>query len=435
MIIRSSKHTTNFSNKRKLQDLDSFIKEYRRVASIIVNDVWNNGYKFYNDEKEFNINKNLLELPKYIEYKNFNLQTFLSARALSSLCTQLTGLLKSSTEKQRKRIYILEKMKSSNCSKKQRNLLARKLKQNIPRKPNIENLNPELSSKCVEFIESSNHFNGFIKLSSITKNKTQILIPIKFTRHSNKFKADNFERMNSFLIKNNSIDFRWKKENTLQKEQGITVGADQGFKDIITLSNNTTTPKQDCHGHSLESIIDKLSLKKKGSKAFGRAQSHRTNFINWSINQLNFNNIKQINIEKIWNINYKSNTSRKLKHWTNTTIVDKIESRCSIEGVLLKHQSSVYRSQRCSSCGIVLKQNRKGKTYTCKHCGIIIDSDYNAALNHECNLPEIPYSFRNLNLNRRGFYWLETGLFDLNRRSLESLLVKKDINFYILSNS
>jgi hypothetical protein len=54
-----------------------------------------------------------------------------------------TGVLKASVEKQRKRIYILEKMKSSNISKKERKLLAKKLKQNIPQKPNVENLNPE----------------------------------------------------------------------------------------------------------------------------------------------------------------------------------------------------------------------------------------------------------------------------------------------------
>lgn len=423
-MIRSSKHTTKFSNKGKLNEIDSFIQEYRRVASIIIDDIWNNGYKFY--DKEFNIDKNQLELPKYIDYNSFNIETFLSARALSSLCTQLTGILKASVEKQRKRLYMLDKMKSSKTSKKERKLLVKKLKQNIPQKPNIQNLNPEVSSKCVEFIETDKHFNGFLKLSSITKNKTKILIPIKYTNHSNKFKEESFERMTSFLIKKDSIDFRWKKESIKQKEQGITVGADQGFKDILTLSNKTTTPKIDNHGHSLESIIEKLSRKKKGSKAFKRAQKHRENFINWSINQLNFNDVKQINLEKIWNIGYKSNTSRKLSHWTNTIIVDKIESRCEQEGVLLQHQSSTYRSQRCSACGVVLKSNRKGKEYICKHCGNIIDADYNASLNHECNLPEIPYNFRKLNLNRKGFYWLETGLFDLDGRSLESLLHVKD---------
>jgi len=419
-MIRSSKHTTKFSNKNKLDNLSMFIIEYRRVASIIVDDIWINGYYWnYKDQvHEFNISKNLLELPAYLEYKKFSIETFLSARALSALCTQLTGTLKASVEKQRKRIFMLNKLKSSSTPKKQRKLLGKKLKQNIPQKPNVTNLNPELSSNCAEFIEKECNFNGFLKISSITKIKTKILIPIKFTNHSNKFKDGKFERMTSFLIKNDSIDIRWKTESIEPKTKGITVGGDQGFKDILTLSNKTTTPKEDVHGHSLESIIEKLSRKKKGSKAFKRAQEHRKNFINWSINQLNFEDIQQINLEKIWNINYKSGTSRKLSHWTNSNIVDKIESRCESEGVLLKLQSSTYRSQRCSACGVVLKSNRKGKEYICKHCGNVIDADFNASLNHEIELPEIPYNLRILKLNRKGFLWLENGLFTLDGMEL-----------------
>ncbi len=418
-MIRSSKHSTKFSNTRKLDNLSIFITEYRRVAGIIVDDVWNNGYTWiYSGIHEFNIHKNKLELPKYLEYKKFSIETFLSARALSALCTQLTGTLKASVEKQRKRIYMLNKLKASSTPKKQRKLLGKKLRQNIPQKPNIKNLNPELASTCAEFIEKEGCFNGFLKLSSITKSKTKILVPIKFSKHSNSFKDNSFQMMPSFLITNSSVDIRWKNESIESKTKGITVGGDQGYKDILTLSNNTKTPKEDIHFHTLESIIGRLSRKKKGSKGFKKSQEHRTNFVNWSINRLNLDNIQQINLEKIWNIGYKSCTSRKLSHWTNSNIVNKIESRCESEGVLLKLQSSTYRSQRCSACGVVLKSNRKGKEYICKHCGNVIDADFNASLNHEIELPEIPYTLRILKLNKKGFFYLENGLFALDGTEL-----------------
>ena len=70
---------------------------------------------------------------------------------------------------------------------------------------------------------------------------------------------------------------------------------------------------------------------------------------------------------------------------------------------------------------MVRKSNRKGKVYTCKDCGLIIDSDYNASLNHVIDLPEIPWYFRKLELNRKGFRWLDSGLFDLEGESLQSL--------------
>ena len=164
-----------------------------------------------------------------------------------------------------------------------------------------------------------------------------------------------------------------------------------------------------------------MSTLKKGSNSFKRAQSHRNNFINWSINQLNFKNIQEIRLEKVWNIGYKNKQNRIMSHWTNTLIRDKIEHKCQEEGIRLIHQSCTYRSQRCNECGLVRKSNRKGKIYSCGGCNLQIDADYNASLNNEFDLPEIPWYFRKLNLNRKGFYWLKTGLFDLAGTSLESV--------------
>ena len=41
------------------------------------------------------------------------------------------------------------------------------------------------------------------------------------------------------------------------------IGIDQGLKTVATLSDGQTTPDTDCHGHSLQSVIKKLSRKKK----------------------------------------------------------------------------------------------------------------------------------------------------------------------------
>jgi transposase len=187
-------------------------------------------------------------------------------------------------------------------------------------------------------------------------------------------------------------------------------------------------PKTNSHGKSLDSIMLSLSKCKKGSKRFSRKQDERKNFINWSINQLNFNEVKQINLEKVWNIGFKNKTSRLMSHWTNTLIRDKLKSNCELLGVQVKEQSCTYRSQRCSSCGMVRKSQRKGKLYKCKECGNEIDSDLNAALNHEVELPEIPWELRREERNRKGFYWLESGFFDLNRVEFRVPLTKNKDN-------
>ena len=417
-MIRTSKHSIRFSNINKTADLNSFITEYRRVAKIIVDEVWDNGYD------NFSIQNNQLTFPKFLDYNTFDIDTNLTGRALSSLVTQISGMIRAEVEKQKKRLFILEKKKNEGASKSQRKLLAKKIKQNIPIKPSCLNIQPELSSKCVDWrYDENGYYDGFLQLKSIVTSGRRIRLPIKlFTKHTKKLIDKGGEMMNSFLIGTEFINVRWKLPTAENKKGKETIGADQGLKDVVTLSDGQQAGKVDRHGYSLETILKKMSLKKKGSHAFKRCQNQRKNFINWSINQLNLSSACQLNLEKIFNIGYKSNQSRYMSHWTNTIIRDKIEKKCEEEGVRLTHQSSTYRSQRCSCCGNVRKANRKGKIYSCKHCGNIMDADLNAAKNHEFELPEIPYVLRKKNLNRGfGFFWKPSGFFDFSGRSLESL--------------
>lgn len=428
-MIRTSKHTTKFSNNVKLENLKIFLDEYRRVAQLLVNHIWENEYRWeYKGElKTFSVKDNLLEFPPLINssiVKDIKLETFLTGRALKCCMTQVAGMVRAEVEKQNKRIWQFNKFKSSGICKKRLKTLIKKIKQNIPSRPKCTNIKAELNSICLDFLSKNQNFDGFVRLKSITKEKMDIKIPIKFTRHSRKLKGKNGSKMlNSFLISENFVDIRWKFDDVETKTDGAVVGADQGFKDVLTLSDTQKTPKTCPHGHSLESILRKISSLKKGSNSFKRASHHRDNFINWSINQLNLKSVKQINLEKIWNIGYKSRSSRILSHWTNTAIRDKVHSYCSEHGVHVKDQSCTYRSQRCSNCGIVRKANRKGKTYKCKHCKFEIDADLNASLNLAIDLPEIPYTLRKSRNNLgNGFYWRENGYFSFETgTSLQSV--------------
>jgi transposase len=430
-MIRSSNHTIRFANTEKQEGYAFFYKEGRVVEQKFVDYLWENGYVWKDkdgEEQVFSIKENKLDLPPKLTsdiIEKANIETVLTGRALKCCMNQAAGMIKAETEKQRKRLYMLEKKKLEGQSKKKLKQLIKRIKENIPQKPDCSRVNLELNSICCNYQDiESEMFDGFIRLTSITKTKLDIRIPIKHTRHSRELQGKG-ELKASFLFREDSIDFRWEIPNVPKKTEGIIVGGDQGMLDVLTLSDHQVTPKTDIHGHSMESILDKICRKKYGSKGFKRATDHRENFTHWDINQLNFSKIKQVNLEQIWNINYKRKTSAKLLHWTNTVIRDKVESLCEELGVRVIHQDSTYRSQRCSACGMVRKGNRKGKIYTCKHCGLIIDADFNASKNHEVSLPEIPYTFRNLKMNRTGFFWLESGLFDLDGRNLQFLLQNK----------
>ncbi len=414
-MILSSRHYINNANTNKLQTLKEFIKEYRRVAQIYIDYLWTNGINITTHKKDktktyhFDA-KTKLDCPDML-CDTLDIQTTLTGRARKCCLTQVLGIIKASVEKQRKRYFV------ANSKRAQHKHIPKKLRKALrhhkPVKPNISNINPELNSVCVDYKQDDRTFDGWLRLHSFTNDKRafSVKLPIKHHRHSRKL-SNNGVLMSSFLLTDKYVDMRWT-QNTVDNKGTMTVGADQGIKTVLTLSDGQTTPDTDKHGHSLVSILQKMSRKKKGSKAFRKAQEHRTNFINWSINSLCFANIKQINFEEVKYLRFGSGTSRHMSHWTYTDIRDKVDKRCSLEEVLLKYDSSTYYSQRCSQCGIVLKSNRKGKVYSCKNCGFEVDSDMNAALNHQHCLPDIS-GLRNLKMNIVGFFWKPDGVYTLN---------------------
>lgn len=408
-MIRSSSHTLRFCNTGKRKQLDAFVDEYRRVMSVIIDDIWENGYILHEDgvTHEFNISKYKFDIPKYIDYNRYNIETTLSGRALSSLVTQLVGVIKAVTEKQRRRIYVFDKL----CGEGVYNYrLWELIESQVITKPNVNKINPELSSKCADIEAAPGRFGYFLRIKSIGTSFGHIKIPIQLTKHSKMLSSG--ELKNSFLITNRAVNLRWEIEDP-PKQPGRIVGCDQGKTTILSLSDGTTTPCACPHGHTLTSVIDKICRKRKGSKAFAKAQDHRKNIINWSINQLNLIGVGEVRLEEVININYGRRVPSSLRHWTNTLIRDKVEDLCERNGVHFKLQSSTYRSQRCSECGFVHKSNRKGKLFVCSNCHLAIDADINAARNHEQDLPDVPKGIVGLKINRTGFFWLPNGFFDV----------------------
>ena len=224
------------------------------------------------------------------------------------------------------------------------------------------------------------------------------------------------------MLSENDVNFRWQIIVEPKKE-GIKVGCDQGKLTVVTFSDGQIPLQTDKHGHSLDSIIETMSNKKIGSKAFHKATCHRTNFIHWSVKQMKYDGIKEVGFEEIININKYRKTIRKMLHWVNTEIRDTMKSETDRAGVLFTLQSSPCRSQRCSGCSIVRKSNRKGKLYTCNRCGMIMDADLNASKNHAIDLPDIPLWLRESGLNRKGFLWTPDGFFDLDGVELRVPLV------------
>lgn len=164
---------------------------------------------------------------------------------------------------------------------------------------------------------------------------------------------------------------------------------------------------------NLDSITEKMANKKKGSRAFARTAIERKNYVNYALNRINLDGVKEIALESVVNIRYGINAGRKLSHWSNPVIRDGLIRIAEEHGVRVVQQSSAYRSQRCSGCGLVHKTSRKGKLFTCPNCGLVLDADINAAKNHELNLPDLPRCDMLSSMSKTsGFFWTHDGLFN-----------------------
>lgn len=425
-IIRSSSHSMKCLNKTKHTDLNQFLVDCNNFLSDVIDDIWNYGYT--DGKYVFDIKNNLFDLPSMLKDKFKHIDSPLTARMRKCILTQASGMLRSATEKQRKRLYQYKTMKDEGKSKRQMKFLIKAIKQNVPQKPNSKNTKFEINSICSDFTYTSQYFFGFIRLKSIYKDRKEIKLPIQQHRHLHKM-VSNGKLLNQILLQNDAVDLRWEIEPR-QSNGTKKLGCDQGIKTLITATNSDNItmelPEKCPHGHNVEQIIEKMSKKRKGSKAFKRAVAHRKNFINYIINQMDLSDIDEVLFEEIVNINKGKNVSRKLKHWTNTDIRDAMKLKCEELGVRFTLQSCTYRSQRCQHCGLVRKSNRKGKIYICKSCGYIDDADINASKNHLANLPEIPYNLRKMRFNlKSGFYWKPDGYYDVDGGHLQFPLPDK----------
>lgn len=389
-MIRSTKTALKFANQGKQNQLNTFIDEYRSVVNKFIDLLW------------------LQEiiptlLPKIITSQ---IQTWLSARALQAAAKQASGIVRGTKRKQQKRLYIFNKLTIEGKHKQARKLKAI-IDKNQSVKPNINQVEPELDERFVKQDWSNQTiFDGQITLTCLG-NKLKLVLPIKKTKHFNRLLSQGSIKKGIRLSKQN-ITFMFELQEVEKKSSGSIIGLDIGVLNTFTTSDKQQS-KQDNHGYTLQTINQKLSRKKKGSKAFLRAQQQRTNYINWSLNQLNLTEAKTLKLEKIKHLRKGNKCSRYLSHFTYTEIFNKLQSLCETNGVQIERINPTYTSQRCSHCGWVRSSNRKGKQFKCKACSFELDADLNASFNIAANLQGITKQERLLHKNRHGFYWIEAG--------------------------
>ena len=270
--------------------------------------------------------------------------------------------------------------------------------------------------------------------------KNKLHIPLCSHKHFNELKSGivanteckHEDILKSFLVSKDGIEVRFKLKSIAKKSQfkSNIVGIDQGQRKLFSAvyvneeSNNKDIDcyltekdlKEQLQNYSYNEVCDKIARRQKGSKGFKRAQKHRKNLVNQSVNLLaqifNFeDDVAEVRLEKLRRLGEGKKKSRKLQAFNYADLRHKIERKCQETNVELTETSNAYRSQRCSLCGFVHSKNRLngGEEFKCLKCGYTEDADMNSAKNQVAKIPPIYVSRQNRNKypnHTTGFYWL-----------------------------
>lgn len=414
-VVRASRLSLKETNASKLEILREFVLEYECSVSFYVDALWRG--RFTEGNKILNVSQGLYDCPKFCPKIDFD--SPLTGRALKCAQTQAMGIVKAVLNKRVKdeNKFIWKRDHGIKDEKLEKRLA------NLPTMPEIKNLGCELNSIVagVEGKNSAKTFDLWLDVHSMFKNKRGLKIQLPLKKHSRFLHWEAKGTMlNSVLLKNNSVEIRFKVALPERKTEGTVVAIDQGIKACLTTSDSDLFKPYQNGRWDLDSIIKALSKKKSGSKAFLRFVEFRRNYIGFIVNQLDLSNVKEMKLEEIVNMKFGRNVSRQLKHFSNPLVRDALIKACEEQGVLFTHVPNEFNSQRCNKCGWTQKSNRNSKVFKCKHCHHVADADENATQNIKIRDQLFPLDkkFRFLKLNREGFFWNSKGIFNKNMEEI-----------------
>ncbi|MFA5025452.1 MAG: transposase [Candidatus Shapirobacteria bacterium] len=378
-MIRSSKHILKFQTDFKTSQLEQIEKDVIETMQLYI-DLLCAGK---------------LPLDKFVSTILLPDTNINHSQWKACIYQEVSGMLRSQVKKAKDKRYKVYKKLYAKCKESNRyefftakRFSELRLKPILSSKyfknPVVKNFSINLKTNLFN-TQFGNHFDNWVKISMpyVKEGKwaEPLKLPIKQHSQSLKFNKWNQKRSIRLLKKNDKyfLGFFYEKEAPNLRKSGSSLGIDQGYKALVTCSDGQA------QGQELEQLYKRISQKKQGSKAFKKLLVHRNNEINRACNQLDLSNVKELVLEDLKYLKYKTklstNVMNTLQRWSYPKTMAKLESLCQTNGILVSKVDPAYTSQRCSECGHIDKGNRKGLDFLCLSCGYGSNADYNAARN------------------------------------------------------
>lgn len=239
----------------------------------------------------------------------------------------------------------------------------------------------DLSSLVCKIERDSGSFDFVLKVSGLVKGQP-IVIPLKSHRQANKWLA-----MPGAVLKQGCIlGSDWAAiaieiPDSPIKTEGDELGIDVGVNKLLATSDGAF------YGTEIKQLMQKVRRKKPGNKAKARACEERKQYINRTVRQLPWNDLKLVAIEDLTNIKTgkqknRGKTFRKaMSPWTVRQVRARIEQKAQENRVRLVAVDPRDTSRHCPVCGTTDKANRNGEQFKCLRCNHTADADHIGSLN------------------------------------------------------
>jgi len=179
-------------------------------------------------------------------------------------------------------------------------------------------------------------------------------------------------------------------------ENKEVLGIDQGLYNILTFSNGEIIKAKHIRKQQRKYLYNRKKLQAKGTRSAKRKLKKLSGKEERFSRDFNHCLSKYVvslpygifAIENLKNIR-KQKFSKKLNKWLSSWAFGQFEQFLTYKAAGLGKQvvkvDARYTSQKCSSCGVIKKDNRNKSKYNCSNCGYQNHADINAAINIKNN--------------------------------------------------
>jgi len=212
--------------------------------------------------------------------------------------------------------------------------------------------------------------------------------PVKLCNYHQKTLEDATKICDSSILRENGglvlrLVFKTKtKQNAGTKKMGV----DLGITKPIVCSDGKQFGSGGHIRHKKIEFGKKRARNQKLKQKINRKQSNWTSDTNHKLSKelVDYCLSQQVNVLVVEKLKGHQLSNRKFRKfsWAFKDLIEKIKYKCENMGIKVVEVNPAYTSQRCSSCGLKSKDNRKTQSlFECDSCKFRANADLNASKN------------------------------------------------------